>query len=187
VTVAGSGLSVVPLTPGRLDDLATVFGTRGDASWCWCRFFVTTGRDAEKADVNQAALHAEVREASAPIGLIAYAGAEPVGWLRLGPREDYPRLAEAVPGASGRLWRVTCFVVRVGHRRRGVASALLDAGIGFAREQGADVLEGQPVDTAGERKPGASLFHGTLSLFAARGFTEVARPRPGRPVVRLEL
>jgi GNAT superfamily N-acetyltransferase len=83
------------------------------------------------------------------------------------------------------VWRVTCFVVPVRNRRKGVAHVLLRGAIEFAREQGAAALEGQPVDTGGERHPGANLYHGTLSMFEATGFAEVARPRPDRPVMRL--
>ena len=34
-----------PLTEQGWDDLVAVFGTRGDPSWCWCQFFLTTGKD----------------------------------------------------------------------------------------------------------------------------------------------
>lgn len=59
----------------------------------------------------------------------------------------------------------------------------------FAREHGARVLEAHPVDVAakGGRVPSPSLYHGTASMFADAGFTEVLRTRPDRPVVRLDL
>ena len=186
-TPQAPAIEVVPATPDRWDDLVTVFGTRGDPAWCWCQFFLTTGRSYEESkEANRDALCIQVQDAEVPPGLIAYADGEPVGWLQLGPRNDFPRLAEPVEPADG-LWRVTCFVVRVGYRRQGVASALLRAAIDFARAQGAMALEGQPVDTGGERRPGANLYHGTLAMFRAAGFTEIARPRPHRPVVRLTL
>ena len=38
----------------RWDDVVEVFGTRGDPSWCWCQFFVTTGEGYLKAtDTNR--------------------------------------------------------------------------------------------------------------------------------------
>jgi GNAT superfamily N-acetyltransferase len=183
----GTGPVVVPASPERWDDLVTVFGTRGDPASCWCQFFLTTGRAYEEsAGANRAALCAQVRGAAVPPGLIAYLDGEPVGWLQLGPRADFPRLPDPVAPVGG-LWRITCFVVRVGHRRGGVASALLDAAPGFARQHGALVLEGNPVDTRGGRRPGANLFHGTRGMFAAAGFSEIARLRPDRPLMRLLL
>lgn len=62
----------------------------------------------------------------------------------------------------------------------------------YAREHGVSRLEGYPVDTGGERRAGAELWHGTLSLFAAAGFRVVAERRHSaasapRPIVRRTL
>jgi GNAT superfamily N-acetyltransferase len=90
--------------------------------------------------------------------------------------------------ADPTVWSVTCFVVRVGHRRAGVARALLDGAVRLARDSGARVVEAYPVDVAAKRSTSsAELYHGPLSTFLAAGFHEVARPRPSRAVVRLEL
>ena len=90
------------------------------------------------------------------------------------------------------VWAVTCFVVARAARRSGVASALLEAAVTYAREHGARVIEGYPVDTAGARITSASGYTGTLSMFERAGFRVVAdttsKPQPGmfRRVVRLE-
>jgi hypothetical protein len=58
----------------------------------------------------------------------------------------------------------------------------------FAREHGAAAVEGHPVDVAGltaARVAGSSVFTGTVAMFAAAGFTEVARTYATRPVMRL--
>jgi hypothetical protein len=65
-----------------------------------------------------------------------------------------------------------------------VAGALLDAAVGYARGEGAAVLEGYPVDTAAGRMPAAAeLYTGTVDLFTRAGFTEHAHPATGRRVV----
>ena len=89
-------------------------------------------------------------------------------------------------------WSIVCFVVSKQARGRGVARAMLDAAIRHARANGATLLEAYPVDTAGERVPAANAYRGTLRMFQAAGFTEVARRRanaasPDRPIVRLEI
>lgn len=188
-------MSIAPATVERWPDLVTVFGTRGDPSWCWCQFFLTTGNVyRDSAERNRADLERQVREAKVPPGLLAYRSGEPIGWLQLGPRTAYPRitgqaaLAKVVGDrdAGERVWRTTCFVVRVGHRRQGVAGALLAAGVEYAAGQGADVLEGHPVDVSARpsRPAGAVLYHGTLSMFADAGFFEIGRTAPTRPVMR---
>lgn len=132
-----------------------------------------------------------------PPGLLAYRDDEPVGWLQLGLRTDFPRVTSnhAVAAVVGTdtsdqtVWRTTCFVVRVGHRRQGVAAALLRAAIPLPREQGATALEGHPVDVSmrDKKTAGAVLYHGVLSMFLAAGFVEVGRTGPTRPVVRRQL
>jgi hypothetical protein len=173
-----------------------VFGTRGDPARCWCRWFYAGAQvDAGSAAANRDALQADVRRGPPP-GVLAYRDAEPVGWCAVAPRPGYTRLprSEVLRGtpagelADPAVWSVTCFVVRVGHRRAGVAAALLDGAVGLARESGARVVEAYPVDVAAKgRTSSAELYHGPLSMFLAAGFREVARPRPARPVVRLEL
>jgi GNAT superfamily N-acetyltransferase len=192
-------LRIEPLTPARWQDVVALFGTRGDPSWCWCQYFLTTGKDyTSDAAGNRRDLEGQVRSGERPPGLLAYAGDVAVGWVQLGPRTAYPRLCAsrslaAVSGADlddDTVWSVTCFVVKVGHRRKGVAAALLDAAVAFARDQGARALEGHPVDVsarAGGRAAGAELYHGIASTFVAAGFDELGRTGPTRPVMRLAL
>lgn len=193
---------VRPATPDRWDDLVGLFGTRGEPSWCWCQFFVTTGDSyRESSDRNRAALHDQVSAAAVPPGLIAYAAGPPsgpaLGWVQVGPRPTFPRVTRSRPLAQvvgedvgdETVWRTTCFVVKVGQRRRGVARALLAGAIDFSREHGARTLEAHPVDVAARstRIGGSELYHGTLSMFLDAGFVEVGRTGATRPVVRRAL
>ena len=190
-------LEVRALTPARFDDVVDLFGTRGDPSWCWCQFFLTTGNDYTRStQANRDALRAQAATRPRP-GLVAYAAGTPVGWVQVGPRPTYPRWCgnRALQQVAGDglddsgIWAVTCFVVKVGQRRRGVGGALLDAAVGAAREAGAHTLEGHPVDVAarGGKAASADLYHGALTTFLAAGFAEVGRTGPARPVVRLAL
>jgi GNAT superfamily N-acetyltransferase len=119
-----------------------------------------------------------------------------VGWVGLGPREDFGRLARSrtIPQLPGDgVWTVNCFVVARAARRGGVAQALLDAAVAYVRDHGARILEGYPVDTGGERMSSASAYSGTAGMFARAGFTLAApttsKAGAGRPriVMRLEL
>jgi GNAT superfamily N-acetyltransferase len=76
------------------------------------------------------------------------------------------------------------------HRRSGVGTALLKAAADFAREHGATAVEGHPVDVdtlSAARVGGSAIFTGTVAMFSAAGFIEVARTYPSRPVMRLLL
>ena len=84
------------------------------------------------------------------------------------------------------VWSVTCFVVRKGHRGKGVASALLAGAEQRARAMGATTLEGYPVVPEGRLAP-ADAWHGLESMFENAGFEEVARHKPRRPIYRKTL
>jgi hypothetical protein len=69
-----------------------------------------------------------------------------------------------------------------------MAGPLLAGAVALARDGGATVVEGYPVDVAVRASTSAAaLYHGPLSVFLRAGFAEVARPAPDRPVVRLPL
>jgi GNAT superfamily N-acetyltransferase len=135
-------------------------------------------------------------EAGTTSGLVAYLDDEPVGWCAVEPRTAYPRLllktrvpweGRAEDKADDSVWAVTCFVTRVGFRRRGISRALARASVDFARERGARALEGYPMLT----EPGqdfmlVELHVGSRSVFAGAGFTEVSRPTKRRVVMRID-
>jgi len=186
---------IEPLTPDRIADLATLFDQGGDPKWCWCAYFRARGRDwtNSTAAENRDLLEAATREQDHAPGLIAYEGDVVVGWVSLGPREDYERLAFSkvlAPLDDKAVWSIVCFVVGRKSRGQGIAAALLDGAIEYARVHGATTLEAYPVDIAeGERIPSANAFHGTLAMFERAGFKVVTRrhatPKAAaRPIVR---
>jgi GNAT superfamily N-acetyltransferase len=67
-----------------------------------------------------------------------------------------------------------------------VATALLEAAIAAAREDGATVLEGYPVVSAG-RQAAAFVWTGTVPLFEKFGFRRVDDKSSGKVRVRLAL
>jgi GNAT superfamily N-acetyltransferase len=193
-------LEIQPLTSERLPDLATLFDQGGDPKWCWCAFWRVRGRDwtnstaAENRATLSEAVEPTAGEGRAP-GLVAYADGEAVGWVSVGPREDYDRIVHSkvlAPVDEQPVWSIVCFVVGRRARKRGVARAMLDAAIAYAEAHGASLLEAYPVDAAGGRVPAATAYRGTLSMFEDAGFDEVARRKankasPDRPIVRREL
>ena len=110
-------------------------------------------------------------------------------WLSLGPREDFAKLAKSPvmkPVDDQPVWSVVCFVVPSEHRRQGVARELLAGAIKYAKKRGIRLLEGYPVDGDEPSAASGSCF-GSRRMFEEAGFEEVARRRPDRPVVRIQL
>jgi GNAT superfamily N-acetyltransferase len=119
-------------------------------------------------------------------GLIGYEGGTPVGWISLGPREDYAKLQRSPvmkPVDDKPVWSIVCFFVDREARGRGVADALLDGAIDFARANGATLLEAYPIDKKDRSHPDF-MFFGSKTMYDRAGFKEVARRKETRPVVR---
>jgi GNAT superfamily N-acetyltransferase len=135
-------------------------------------------------------------ESATTSGLVAYLEGEPVGWCAVDRRSVHSRLLRnnRVPWegrtedkADDSVWAVTCFVTRAGQRRRGVAYALAQASVDFARERGARALEGYPMlTTPGQDITWGEVHVGNRSIFEAAGFAEVNHPTPRRVVMRID-
>jgi GNAT superfamily N-acetyltransferase len=204
-------IRIVPANEASWEDVQIVFGRRGEPARCQCQWFripaaefralsreerewrhrEQVGCDDPGPDPDAGA-GAGSAETS---GLIAYLDDEPVGWCAVAPRVDYPHLRTAKVPWDGRtedkddtgVWAVTCFVTRVGFRRRGVARALAAASVGFARERGARALEAYPMLVKpGDEMTWGELYVGDRNSFVAAGFTEVSRPTARRVVMRVE-
>ncbi len=193
-------LDIVPLTAERMPDLAGLFNQGGDPKWCWCSYYRLRNLDFQGATPasNRRVLEDAVRTTSAEDrapGLVADRDGAVVGWVSVGPRDDYQRLQHSkvlAPVDERPVWSIVCFVVARNARGQGVARALLDAAMAYAADHGADLLEAYPVDTAGARIASANVYKGTLSMFERAGFEVVERRQanrasPVRPIVRRQM
>jgi GNAT superfamily N-acetyltransferase len=169
-------VEVLPATADRFQDVVAVLGCTEKAPCC-CQYWRMSSGDYSRATTRErrAALRSQTAETPPP-GMIAYADGEPVGWCGFGVRQQMERLVRSrtIPALDELpVWSIFCFTVRVGHRRHGVARALLDGVIAYAREQGAPALEAYPVDTGGDRIHGTAAYVGTTSMFERAGFRRI--------------
>jgi GNAT superfamily N-acetyltransferase len=190
-------LEVQPLTTERFADLALLFNEGGDPKWCWCQYFRKPGLDwtNSTAAANRAGLESLTARPDLAPGLVGYRDGRVVGWVSLAPREDYGRLENAKLLArvdDKPVWSIVCFVVSRKARGQGVASALLQGAISYARENGATMLEAYPVAADRGKVTPANAFHGVQSMYEKAGFTVVEtrqwnKTSPIRPIMRLAL
>ena len=181
-------LRIEPLTPDHWDALANLFGKAGASSGCWCMYWrLGPAYYRRPHELNREDLH-DVVTAGPPPGLLAFDGELAVGWCQLTPRDALPWLDRA--RYLGRVdeapvWSISCFFVRRGYRRQGVASALIRAAVDAAREAHVDVVEAYPVDAS---VPGATRnnFTGSAAAFRRAGFVTVAVRTPSRPIMRYD-
>ena len=188
-------LNIQPLTPQRWDDLVTLFERPGCsiARGCWCTFYRESGKavvpkNLSLREARKRSLKKLVDRGVVP-GLLGYREGQPVGWVSLGPRDEYARLARSPvmkPVDDKPVWSIVCFVVDPKVRRQGVAAALLKGALKWARTNGVPLVEAYPVDRATKSGDDAMWF-GAKSMYDDAGFVEVARRKPARPVVRKAL
>ena len=186
-------LTIRPLSAARVDDVKTV--TRG--TWgvtCWDLFprysakqqrdlGITVGAPGTTEAKRREALAKLARRRKNSAGLVAYEGKEPVGFLSLGPRTDFSRIAHSKatpPVDEVEAWVVPCITVRRGYRGQGVAIAMLRAALEYAGDRGAAAVEGYPrVST--KRMHDDYAFIGTESMFRKAGYRKIRGVMPQLP------
>jgi GNAT superfamily N-acetyltransferase len=139
-----------------------------------------TGRDQDKRELNHARMRDLVGEAEIAPGLIGFLDDRPVGWVSIGPRQDYLRLQRSAVYArvdDTPVWSIVCFVVSRASRGLGVSHALLAAAIEFARSHGATLIEAYPPDVGDRRLNAAYGYAGFEGMYQAAGFRVAARRR----------
>ncbi|MEJ3652029.1 GNAT family N-acetyltransferase [Actinomycetes bacterium KLBMP 9759] len=186
-------LTLSPLSGETWADFETVMGKNGGASGCWCMHWRLTSAEfmKNKGEGNKAAMHELAQVDEAP-GVVAYLDDEPVAWCGFGDRSDYPRMQRSSvmkPVDDAAVVSISCLYVRKGHRGEGLLAALISAVCDhLARTSRAEFVEAYPVEPVKGRKAGAdNAMTGIASAFLDVGFTEIARPRADRPVMRYKI
>lgn len=165
-------IAVRPVTKENWDDFVRLFASRGGPHYCWCTPYRVRGNERLKNDERKASM-LDLVDAGTPIGVLAYDGDEPIGWCSIAPRESYVKLERSrtmhrkTPPQTP-TWTVLCFFIARPHREQGVARALLEGAVAYARSQGAKVVEGYPYDTAGI----TATHRGHSRLFEAARFEQ---------------
>lgn len=180
-----------PLTPEIWDDFLEVMGPKGGDAGCFCMWYRLKSSEfgQNEGDRNRRMMK-DIVDAGPPPGLIGYRDGIPVGWVQVGPRDQYGRLNRSrvtKPLDDRPAWAITCFVIPKAHRRLGVASELLAAAVEYAGQQGAELVEGYPVEPRKDQVPDFWSWMGFATMFESCGFYEVARRSETRPFMRLEL
>jgi predicted GNAT family acetyltransferase len=189
-------IEIVPATPERWPQFEALFGRQGACYGCWCTYFrlppsVRKDNDRER---NKACIKARI-EAGPPPGILAVAGQQSVGWMQIGPRADVPEWnnkgrtsapLDPHDAADPSVWAISCFFIRTRWRGKGLTHRMVAGGIEFARAGGARRLDACPIDQSNDSRS-LGLFVGSTRVFAKAGFVEVARRKPGRPLMRLNL
>ena len=184
----GQVLTFSPLTPQLMAELHTVLRGSFGAS-CWCMHPRLTNEQLHAlpgggslSERRRVAMTSLAGRDCAP-GLLAFEGAEPVGWIAVAPRSELARVeaSRATPRVDELdVWVIPCITVRKKARRRGIALALIRAAVTFAAEHGAAAVEAYPRAGAA-RTADDNIYFGIEPLFRRAGFQVVREPLANRP------
>jgi GNAT superfamily N-acetyltransferase len=184
-------LEIHPVTADRWPDMVTLFERRGSrgghrnapAYGCWCMYW--RDRSVAHGEKKKRAMAKLVRGGREP-GLLAYDDdGHPIGWVAVAPREEYtpllrsPQYRPRDDGGGPEVWSIVCFTIDKYARRKGIASALLDAAVEHSFAHGASSVEAYP------HVADPMDYMGHAELFRRAGFSCV-RNANKRDVVRRE-
>ena len=189
-------IEIRPLTPELWPAFEDLFGKQGACYGCWCTHFRLPPAMRRENDRtrNKDFIRGRI-EAGPPPGLLAFDRDRAVGWMQIGPRADVPEWnnagrvsapADPADAADPAVWAISCFFIRTAARGKGLTHRLVEAGIAFARQNGARLLEACPMDQSKDSRS-VGLFVGSTRVFTGAGFAEVTTRKAGRPLMRLEL
>jgi GNAT superfamily N-acetyltransferase len=177
-----------PVTQERWPDMEKLFGPRGAIGGCWCMWWRIKRADFEKnqGDGNYQSMRAIIDSGKVP-GILAYAGGEPVAWCSVAPREDFPVLDRSpiLKRVDDQpVWSIVCFFIAKSYRYQGISNRMIEAAVDYAKQNGARIVEGYPIEPKKDRAPDMYIFTGMISTFQKAGFQEVARRSERRPIMR---
>lgn len=180
-------IEIAAVTPADWPDVERLLGSGRSAGSCWCMWFRLAPKDYDGTSVDgrRELQRARIAE-GATRALLATRAGEPVGWLSLGPVEEFrPRLERwsvapktFEPGA----WAIVCLFVREADRRGRVGSQLIRAAVDAARAGGASELVAFPLLAPARRLPDGATGVGYAEQFLEAGFELRAGALESRPL-----
>jgi len=161
------------------EDVRTMVGPKKpDADVCWCLSYRRIPTEVNRTLRGKARGEyvAQLCRQDPPPGVLAYEGDEVVGWAAVAPRAatSFSRSRKIPHVDDLDVWSVWCIRVRPGFRKRGIAHALIEGAVAFARDNGAPAVEAYPVDNRGEKVDQTMAYVGTRAMFEKAGFSKAA-------------
>lgn len=186
-------LSIKSLSPEILKDflyffdhLAFTDNPHWASCYCYC-YHANCSSEEWKARTGE-----QNRQASSQLilegkmhGFIAYEDNMPIAWCHADLKNNIAGLwdLEEVPSSPEKTGAIVCFIVAPNHRRKGIATRLLQHVCQDFKEKGYSFIEAYP---SAEGSKDSENYHGPLTMYLNCGFERVD-PLEGLSVVRKRL
>jgi GNAT superfamily N-acetyltransferase len=186
--LAKDKLTFRPVTINEWPDLQLLFAEKGPQNGCWCMYWRIRRSECQRkfGEGNKRALQEIIESGKVP-GILAYLDGQPIGWCSIAPREEFSVLDRSPTLKrvdDEPVWSIVCFFISKPHRRSGLTRALIEAAIGYAKANGARIVEAYPLNTVNTKYLEIERYTGVISTFQKAGFKEVARRSNRRPIMR---
>lgn len=159
-----------PVTSDTWQDFESLMERRGSPHSCWCTAWIKVEKQKPKAEKHEKKQTIKNRiDQNIPFGVLAYHENNPVGWCAVAPRETYKKLGGDETVSN--VWSIVCFYIIRPYRNMGLRKILLKQAENYAKESGANYIEGYPVsmDSPSYR------FMGRTHVFDDEGFTFIKK------------
>jgi hypothetical protein len=178
-----------PLTPDKWKDFEKLFGANGACAGCWCTYWILKRSEYDKLRKTGGTkkIFKKIVNNGNPTGILAYDGNNAVGWIAIQPRENYPVLQNSrilKPIDEKPVWSIVCFYIQNKYRKMGLTVSLIKEAVKFAESEGAEIVEGYPVEPRKLTAP-VFIYTGIASSFIKAGFKEITRRSETRPIMRM--
>ncbi len=183
-----TSLTFKELTTATWNQYEELMGEKGGCGNCWCMYFRLPYKEFQSnKPYGNKVLAKKLVQKGKPVGLIGFMGDQPVGWIALAPREDYPRIenARTLKRIDAKpVWSITCFFIKKEFRKKGLSGELIKGAVAFAKMKKIRILEAYPAIPYAANVPHAFLWVGVLSSFKRNGFKVVRQSGKSRAMVR---
>lgn len=86
-------IKIIPVEQTNWNDFEALFQSKGILRNCWCMAWRMTKDELKQNNPTSRKGFIKQRiETDVPVGLLAYAGNEPIAWCSIAPRQTYRRL-----------------------------------------------------------------------------------------------
>lgn len=175
-----SDFTVRPLSPETWEAFDNLVERDGGV-WggCWCiGFHLDPNGPKGQCRPHREAKERLVREGRAQAALV-FDGETAVGWCQFGPTHELQNIKHRKQYHSESVirpdWRITCFYVGKGYRKKGVAKIALKGALDEIAQLGGGLVEAYPEDVANRKTSSSFLYSGTAAMFDSHGFERVRR------------
>jgi len=186
-------LEIAPLSAVNFKDFVQLMGEKGGCGQCWCMNNRRTKADFEcgKVDGSNKKMLERMAVAGDNLGFLFYLEDEPVGWISVGPWQQFVRLEKSKtlrPFDALPTWLITCFFVRKSERQQGYSKKMLAILLAFVADKFPEVpaLDAFPFNPQ-SKLPDPFVWGGVLSTFLDLGFQRQRGTSKSRIGVRFSL